>query len=69
MKKEITSTTKTVYIIIGILLLVGNFRGNLTHLLNWNTPEQSGRNIYTLITTLIGIYLLYISTRKSSSKN
>ena len=56
---------KTILGILGFLLIIGTlFGGNLRYLINWNSFELAGYNLWTLIAIFGGGYLIYYGFRK-----
>ena len=64
-EKQKGTTKKTVFLIIGILLLLGTLAGgNLSTITNWSTGELVGYNIWSIIAIGGGAYLVYLGIKK-----
>lgn len=60
-----SGTKKTIYFIIGGLLVLGTLGGgNIQYITDWSTAELVGFNIWTIIAIFGGSYLIYLALKK-----
>ena len=60
-----STTKKTIFFIIGALLVVGTLTGgSLKYLGDWSTAQLAGYNVWSLIAIIGGAYMIYLGAKK-----
>lgn len=64
-QKKLSTTKKTIFFVIGALLIIGTLAGgNLKYLADWSTAELVGYNVWSLIAIFGSAYLIYLGAKK-----
>lgn len=64
-EKKKSTAKKTIFFIIGALLIVGTLTGgNLRYITDWSTAELIGYNTWSILAIFGGAYLIYLGVKK-----